>query len=132
MDVDFRAVLSHGCGKHYLHGTVFNCCLELNLHVQALAAVRELMAMLPLSNRDAVPRVTPVDPPSRVCPFLDQVVPPSDIEVRNLKKFRRQTLPFLHINYLVISFPSLSKWQRHSYVALQFELDCYIPISQII
>ena len=49
---------------------------------QALAAVRELVGLLPGSNRGPPPRAPSADPADRSCPFLDRVVPASDIEVR--------------------------------------------------
>ena len=43
--------------------------------MEALAAVREFVAFLPQSNREAPPVLPSDDPRDRPCPSLDQIVP---------------------------------------------------------
>lgn len=52
--------------------------------LDALAGMRELLSFLPLSNRDALPRIPCTDPADRLCPFLDYVVPSNDLEAYDM------------------------------------------------
>lgn len=54
----------------------------LPARAQALAGVRELLTFLPLSMRDKPPTIACTDPTDRLCPYLDYIVPQSELDVR--------------------------------------------------
>jgi len=65
--------------------------------LEALAAVRQLITLLPSSNRtDAKPPgaafMTAFDSADRECPFLDQIIPASDIEAYDMHDVIQQVV----------------------------------------
>ena len=68
--------------RHIVRGPRERCDRHslVPLSLQALAAVRELVTLLPGSNRDEAPRAPANDPVDRESPSLDTVVPEADIE----------------------------------------------------
>lgn len=68
-----------GASVHSVHSGVAHAAYDSD--VEALAAVRELVVMLPGSNREKPPQSAVTDPPQRECLFLDAVIPSSDIMV---------------------------------------------------
>jgi acetyl-CoA carboxylase carboxyltransferase component len=70
-----------GAMTHAVRSGVAHAAFDNDL--EALAAVRELVTMLPGSNREDPPRsAMALDPPNRESPVLDRIVPPSEVEVR--------------------------------------------------
>ena len=72
-----------GAGTHAGRSGVAHGAYDNDL--EALAAVRHLVQMLPSSYTSGCPPpVRPRDPPTRSCPYLDHVVPESDIEAYDM------------------------------------------------
>lgn len=77
--------LTHAGKSGVAHGAYDN-------DLEALAAVRQLIPLLPRSWRSGAPIVPFVDPPTRECPFLDQIVPASDIEAYDMHDVIQQVV----------------------------------------
>lgn len=60
--------------------------------LDALAGLRELLSFLPLSNRASLPRIPASDPADRLCPFLDYVVPSSELEAYDMLSVVQQVV----------------------------------------
>ncbi|KAI3435978.1 hypothetical protein D9Q98_002036 [Chlorella vulgaris] len=71
-----------GAGTHTTKSGVAHGAFDNEL--DALAGVRELLSFLPLSNRDKLPQIPCTDPTDRQCPYLDYVVPGSELEAYDM------------------------------------------------
>lgn len=56
-----------------------------NNDIEALLGIRELFSFLPLSNKDSPPRRPTTDPPDRLSPNLDTVIPLESTAAYNMK-----------------------------------------------
>lgn len=71
-----------GAGTHTTKSGVAHGAFDNEL--DALAGVRELLSFIPLSNRDKLPQTPCTDPTDRQCPYLDYVVPGSELEAYDM------------------------------------------------
>lgn len=68
------------------------CSRAFDNELQALANTRELVSLLPSSNREPPPTVPCTDPINRECPYLDYVIPPTDIEAYEMRNVIEQVV----------------------------------------
>ncbi|KAL4429352.1 hypothetical protein ABPG77_005126 [Micractinium sp. CCAP 211/92] len=84
-----------GAGTHTSESGVAHGAFDNEL--EALAGMRELLSYLPLSNRDALPRVPCSDPADRLCPYLDYVVPANELEAYDMLGVIQQVVDDGHV-----------------------------------
>lgn len=93
-----RSVTGEEVTQEALGGAATHCTRSGVAHgafdndLEALAAARELLSYLPLSNRERPPQVECTDPVDRDCPFLDYVIPDSEAEAYDIKSVIEQVV----------------------------------------
>lgn len=93
-----RSVTGENVTQEALGGATAHCIRSGVAHgafdndLEALAAVRRLLTLLPSSWRDRPPTAGGWDPPDRECLSLDRVVPASDIEAYDMHDVIQQVV----------------------------------------